>query len=271
MAVIPGRKGGVYIGDETIEDTSDAWTADNASTAATDADIPTGTSGTSVKIVVPDIGANLLLAHEVISLNISDRDVVRLWVKCSISLTAGQVQLILDDTATGLSPLKLMDIPALSSGTWTRILLDMGDASGLTAVLAVGVKQVADLGAYNLFVKDIQAVSIVDGIKSWNLTAGVETLDSTDFQDGQATNSGRTFISGLSNWSGSFEGYKDAVPLELSFSSTVAIALAASQTAGQAWIGDAYITNITPTAPVDGIVTYSYDFQGTGLLEVASV
>ncbi len=279
MAEISGRAGAVYSSKSTvvIEDTADAWTTDNATSSATDADIPTGQTGTSVKIVVPELGATQLLAHEETGgIDLSAMDVVYLWAQFeangTTSLTAGQVALLLDDTANCQSPIKVLDIPAMaSSGTWVRMILDIGDASGLGSTASVGVRQVADLSTYNFFVKDVRGLGFIDGIKSWTLNHQVDMHDTTDFTNGQATNSPRTFTAGLSTWSGTFEGHKDAVPVGLGFGSTIILALSESQTAGQSWMGDAFITGIDPNTPVDDTVTYTYTYQGIGELIEATI
>ena len=112
--------------------------------------------------------------------------------------------------------------------------------------------------------------SQVIGIKSWTLNYAVEVLDTTDFDNGQATNSPRTFTPGLSGWSGTFEGFKDGAPIALSFTSAASLKLLESQTASQLWTGNAFITGIDPTVAVDGTVDYTYSFQGTGELTEAS-
>ena len=106
--------------------------------------------------------------------------------------------------------------------------------------------------------------SDIGGIKSWTLDYTVDMLETTDFADGGATNSAKTFIPGLSGWSGSFEGYKDGAPQGLGFSSSVTLKLEEDTT--YFWTGSAYITGIHESAAVDGAITVSYDFQGTGEL-----
>jgi len=120
-------------------------------------------------------------------------------------------------------------------------------------------------------VDDVYAVKLIGGIKSWTLDYTVDMLDSTDFTDGNTTNSQRTFMPGLSAWSGSFEGAKDGAPLALSFSTPVHITLQESATSGQGWVGMVYITGIHPSVSVDGLVTYSYDFTGQGELTEATL
>jgi predicted secreted protein len=111
----------------------------------------------------------------------------------------------------------------------------------------------------------VDAASEVTGIKSWTLDYTIDTLDTTDFDDAGV----RTYIVGCSSWSGSFEGYKDGTPLPLA-GDAVTIKLYESQTASQFWTGSAFITGIHTNTSHDGIVTYAYDFQGTGALTVAA-
>jgi hypothetical protein len=50
----------------------------------------------------------------------------------------------------------------------------------------------------------------------------------------------------------------------------VALKLYESQTLNQFWSGNAYIIGIHAATSYDGIVTYSYDFQGYGALTVSA-
>ena len=104
----------------------------------------------------------------------------------------------------------------------------------------------------------------IAGIRNWTLDYTVDMLDTTDFADGAATNAARTFIPGLSGWSGTFEGFKDGAPQGLGFSSSITLKLEEDGT--YFWQGSAYITGIHPNVAVDGVITYTYDFQGTGEL-----
>ncbi len=106
--------------------------------------------------------------------------------------------------------------------------------------------------------------SQIIGIKSWTLNYQVDVHDTTDFDDGQATNSARTFTPGLSGASGTFEGYKDGAPQGLTFATALTLNLLESQTASQQWSMSAYITGLDINTPVDDVVTYSYTFQVTG-------
>ena len=102
------------------------------------------------------------------------------------------------------------------------------------------------------------------GIKSWTLDYTVGIVDTTDF----ASAGVRDILPAVSQWSGSFEGYKDGVPL--SIGSTVTLVFGESTTAGNNWIGKAVITGAHPVTAFDGAVNYSYDYEGTAGLESPS-
>jgi len=267
MAELSGKNGGVYVSNLVVEDCEDAWdeSVDTDVTESADSSDYKAGSASAKFVCAAGLGAGDIVATEVISKDLTGYDVIMAWVKSSVALAAGDWQLLLDDTASCASPIKSLDIPALSANTWTRVLLDLGDASGLGSLISIGLKQVTDKGAMNFWIDDVQALAIVDGVKSWSLDSTTDALEVTDFADGGT----RAYIAGCSGWTGSFEGSKDGAPL--SIGSEVRVALAESTTSGQCWLGLAILTGLHPSASFDGVVTYSYDFQGTEALEVASV
>ena len=108
------------------------------------------------------------------------------------------------------------------------------------------------------------------GMKSWTIDYTVDVLDTTDFADGGTSPHSRTFVPGLSTWSGSFEGYKDGTPTALGTSITT-VTLRLEEDASTYFEGEVFITGIHANTAVDGVVTYSYDFQGTGDLDVSNL
>jgi len=103
--------------------------------------------------------------------------------------------------------------------------------------------------------------STVAGINSWSIDYEADALETTDFGDVGV----KSYIIGGSGWSGSFEGYKDGVPQGLAGAS---VTLSLYEDATYLWTGDAFITGVHASSSHDGIVSYSYDFQGTGVLTV---
>ena len=112
----------------------------------------------------------------------------------------------------------------------------------------------------------VDSPASVTGIRAWNLEYTVEMLDTTDFADAGVA----SYIPGITRWSGSFEGYKDGTPQALTTGASVTIKLYETQQANEFWTGQAFITAVRPVTDHDGIVSYSYDFQGTGALTVAA-
>lgn len=109
------------------------------------------------------------------------------------------------------------------------------------------------------------ATNDIDGIKSWTLDQTFDALESTAFD----SSAHRAYIPGLDGWSGSFEGYKNQAPLTIG--TEIALILEEVLDSGtQCFSGSAIITGLHVTTAVDGLVAYSYDFQGTGALTIAT-
>lgn len=266
MAHYSGKNGGVYTGSLLIEDCEDAWNEYTNAHVTPSADSSVYKVGSaSAKFVVVSAGASELLATEVISKNLTSYDLLYAWARCSVSTAAGDLQLLLDDTAECASPLESLNVPALTANTWKRIGMKLSSPSLLGSLISVGVKQVTNLADMSLWIDDVEAIALVDGIKSWTLDYTADTLEVTDF----ASSGYKEYVVGNSGWSGTFEGYKDGVPLGIG--SQVILVLSETATPGQNWLGDVFITGVHPNVSIDGPVTYSYDFQGTGALECASV
>jgi len=259
---ISGKVGNVYSNALLVEDCEDVWTTGGAGRAVS---VVTGKVGTyCARVIATDIGADVLLQYEVISLNLSAYDGIYWWMRSSLTTAAGDMQLLLDDTNTCLSPVETLNLPALTATVWRQCFARLADPSVLSSVLAVGLKQITDLDTGTFDVDDVQALKEIDGIKSWTLDYTADTLDATDFDDAGT----KAYIIGGSGWSGSFEGYKDTTPL--SIGAEVYLVLGESTTAYQNWIGKAIITACHPSASIDNVVSYAYDFQGTGNLEIPS-
>jgi len=102
----------------------------------------------------------------------------------------------------------------------------------------------------------------IGGIKSWTIDYVADALETTDFADSGK----KTYIAGLTGWSGSFEGFKDGAPTTIG--TEIALILEESTDSTQRYTGQAIITGSHETVSVDGIVSISYDFQGTTTLTV---
>lgn len=143
----------------TLEDCEDAWNESVASsvTVNVDADSKVGTN--SVEIIVGDaVTAGTILATEaIVSKDLRLKGVVSQWIKSTVALNAGDLQLLLDDTASCASPLESIDVPAIPANTWVRVHLPLADKSADTAIISIGLKMVVDKGAFTINIDDIVA------------------------------------------------------------------------------------------------------------------
>ena len=259
---ISGKNGNVYSSALEVEDCEDVWVA---GTGASVISVETGFVGTYlVRDTTTTLGASALMMTEIISKDLTAYDALYWLFRSSLNTSAGDLALLLDDTALCATPLEVLNLPALTATVKKQCFARLADPSLLGSVISVGMRQVTDLADGTFDIDDIQALKEIDGIKSWTLDYTADTLEITDFDDAGV----KAYITGGTGWSGSFEGFKDTTPLGIG--AEVYLTLGESTTAYQNWIGKVIITACHPNVAHDGIVTYSYDFTGTGALEVPS-
>jgi len=260
MSHIHGKTGDALIASNLIEDCEDTW--NETAVGGVALSVVTGKNGNAARASTTTIGATTLLMSEVVSLNLSTDIGVAFWVRSSVVTSAGDLRLMLDDTASVASPLENLQIPALTADTWTRVYIPYATPANLTAIISVGLYQQVDLADGTFDIDDVRSVKQATGIKSWSITYSGDVVETTDFADAGA----KTFIAGGLGWTGSFDGLKDGIPL--AFNSEVVLVLQESQTTGQNFIGDAFINEISSTGAVDSAIPYTYSFQGTGDLQL---
>ncbi len=169
MAQAQGSYGRIVIADELtfksvpelpIEDCEDAWNEQSGTgvTAEVDAvDFKVG-SGAAKFTMTTETGVEII-ASEVISIaSLASYQRITAWVKSSINLAAGDVQLLLDEHAMCASPLETLNIPALVANTWTHISIDLANPATDLLLTSIGLKQAVDKGAFIFQIDDIRAV-----------------------------------------------------------------------------------------------------------------
>lgn len=157
---VPGRKATLvdlsYLGVFSnvdygilLDDTEDAWLE------KTDADFtqsvvagPTG-QGNAVRFVIAagaSAGDSVSEAIPIADLTPYGKIVV--WVRSSVATTAGQLQLLLDNTAQVASPVHTLNIPALSANAWTLCEIAYDNTQvGTGSIISIGLKYTVDIGA----------------------------------------------------------------------------------------------------------------------------
>ena len=137
----------------TLSAADTAWTAHatfttNGGTVTTDTtDRKEGTA--SGEISWNDAHNTGIMVYEDLSgspVDMSAHYTVRLWVKSSLALAAGDLQVVLDnDSPSCASPEETLNVPAISADTWTRVQIKMTDPSTVNTVNCVGLTAGADV------------------------------------------------------------------------------------------------------------------------------
>ena len=114
----------------------------------------------SLKLVIAaGASAGDFVTDSITSKDISGYDYIEMWVKSTVAASAGNLKLLLDNTASCVSPLETLSIPALSADTWTFVRMALANPETDTAIISVGLEYDADLGACTVWIDDISAVS----------------------------------------------------------------------------------------------------------------
>ncbi|MBT9144593.1 MAG: hypothetical protein DDT42_00435 [candidate division WS2 bacterium] len=117
----------------------------------------------------------IIATRDFAAMNLSAFRFVRLWIRSSVARAAGNLRLLLDNTAAGASPEETLSIPALSAGVWTQITLTLANPSLLTAIISVGIDATVSPGACIIHLDNIRAVTTwYRGMDTGHPTFGTE-------------------------------------------------------------------------------------------------
>ena len=123
-----------------------AWVASSNVTATADAtDKKEGTD--SSDLLVATAFTTGLIAYENISpaIDMSSYDSIQFWMKSTVTTSATQLDLIIDDSTGCGSPSETIDIPVLTANTWKLVKVGITDSTTRTAIQCVGITVASDL------------------------------------------------------------------------------------------------------------------------------
>ena len=149
-------------------DGAENWVPSGNVTEATDtSDRKEGTS--SIDLTVQAAFTTGLVAYSnlasTVDLSSPKHYSVQLWIKSSLTLASGVLQLVLDDSADCGTPTESIDIPALTANTWAHPVLDIATpGSALAAVTCVAITATSDPGVPVLTVDLIEAPAEVTSV-----------------------------------------------------------------------------------------------------------
>lgn len=110
----------------------------------------------------------------------------------------------------------------------------------------------------------VSGMSVVDNVTQWSITMTAESVDTTDMD---ATDSYRTRIGGVKDWSGSYTALVANTTLadfdtDLGTTKTITLSLTGSATL----VGSIVVTDVAITATLDNAVEAVFSFDGAGAL-----
>lgn len=98
----------------------------------------------------------VLISDSMSSTDLSGYTHIELWIKCSASLSAGDLAVRLSASANAGTSTDQVSIPATSANTWTHHRIALNNPYSNTAIISVGIVQVVDTGTPTIHVDDIR-------------------------------------------------------------------------------------------------------------------
>ena len=133
-------------------------TVDSDITVSADTKIKKQGTASNRFTIVAGASAGDIATDSITSRDISKYDYIEFWVRSSVATSAGNLKILLDDTASCASPLETLSVPALSADTWTFCRVALAHPEPDTAIIAVGLEYDSDLGACIGWLDDISVV-----------------------------------------------------------------------------------------------------------------
>ena len=116
--------------------------------------------GSAANKFVIAVGASAgdIATDSITSVNLAKYDFIEFWIKSTVATSAGNLKILLDDTASCASPIETLNVPALTASTWKYCRVALSNPHTDTAIISVGLEYDSDLGACTIHLDDIKAV-----------------------------------------------------------------------------------------------------------------
>jgi len=153
-----------FILSKVLHRCEQAWSESVASNVTVTADTKDRRVGSaSVKLVVGSVSDGTKLATT--SFNAFDLrayDRLEAYMKVTTAVAAGDLNILLDNTASCASPLETLAVPALAADTWTYVNLSLSNPELNSAIISLGLKYGASYSTSNTIW--IDHVLVVDSL-----------------------------------------------------------------------------------------------------------
>lgn len=146
-----------------IDDCEDAWNEDvpaNFTVSLDTTDKVVGTSSVKVDIAADAAAGTILCEVVAPGTALPKFTHLEFWIKSSVATAAGDLQILLDDTAKCVSPLETLNVPALVADKWTHVRVALLTPQLDNAIISLGLKYTVDIGACTIHLDDFRAVRL---------------------------------------------------------------------------------------------------------------
>tara|TARA_R100000306_G_C4368535_1_gene138823 strand:- start:16 stop:1281 length:1266 start_codon:yes stop_codon:yes gene_type:complete len=133
-------------------------TVDSNFTITADTKIKKQGTASNKIVITGSASAGDLATDSITSKDISQYDYIEFWIRSTVATSAGNLKILLDDSASCASPVEELSVPALSADTWTFCRVALSNPESDTAIISVGLEYDSDLGACTVWLDDISAV-----------------------------------------------------------------------------------------------------------------
>ncbi len=129
-------------------------------TSTLDSEFKREGSGSNKHVLAAGLAAGTIIASEAISsLDLSSMTHAEFWITSTVATTAGDLELLLDDTAACASPVETLSVPALVADTPKFVRVALANPGLDTAIISVGLKHTNDIGAATVHIDGVRAVT----------------------------------------------------------------------------------------------------------------
>jgi hypothetical protein len=149
---------------------------------------------------------NIIASDSMSAVDLTRYDSVEFWIKVTSAVAAGDLELLLDNTALAASPLETIELPAIAARTWTRVRLSLVTPELDSAIISVALEYDANAKANTIWINKIVGIAENESVY------GPEPLDQWDYNvDREAGEIHFTprGLAAISNRRLRFQGYKN--------------------------------------------------------------
>ena len=147
-----------------IHDCDTNWASGLTVTVLETSTIKVGTGSVKYTTNGGEAAGERIMTGDITAVNLSSYTTVGMWLRSSVSLNAGDLIFLLDNTSQCASPLETINAPALTANTWKWCSFTLAAAASDTAIISFGFKQNIDIGVFTLYVDDIVATRGVTSV-----------------------------------------------------------------------------------------------------------